>query len=219
MSMTLWLLWLGCPLVTDADIDAVLDQDGDGFIGEVHGGDDCDDTDPRCYPGAPDPWYDGRLFDCDRTNDFDADGDGLPFPEDCNDEDASVAGPTEWFVDADFDQSGTGAPILSCDPGIGWSATDGDCDDDNSNLHPRAEERCNGLDDDCDGFIDDDDPTVDPNDFITAYEDVDLDGYGAGAAVRACAFPDGWSEVDGDCDDQDAAIAPDAYERLSLIHI
>jgi len=212
MSLILALL-LGCPVVTDADVDAALDRDGDGFVGAIHGGDDCNDDDARIYPGAPDPWYDGVLLDCDRTDDFDADADGLVFDDDCDDDDPDVGGPSEWFVDADFDNSGAGAAVLACDPGPGWAPTGDDCDDANSNFHPLASERCNGVDDDCDGFVDDDDPTVDPSDFVTTYEDLDGDGVGAGASSRACVAPEGWADVDGDCDDGDANNTPGADER------
>ncbi len=43
---------------------------------------DCDDLDPLAYPGAPgEVPYDGVDTDCDGANDFDADGDGVPFVE------------------------------------------------------------------------------------------------------------------------------------------
>ncbi len=211
--MSLILVLLGCPLVTDADVQAALDRDGDGFVGAIHGGDDCNDDDPRAYPGAPDPWYDGVILDCERVDDFDADLDGLPRDEDCDDDDPDVQGPTPWYVDADFDSAGAGSPVVQCDPGAGWAATEGDCDDANSNLHPLATERCNGVDDDCDGFIDDDDPTVDPSGFVTTWEDRDGDGVGTGDPSRACVPPSGWAAVDGDCDDDDPNNTPGVAER------
>jgi len=213
MQVTLILALLGCPIVTNGDIDDALDRDGDGFIGAVHGGDDCNDDDPRTYPGAPDPWYDGVLLDCNRTDDFDADADGLHVDDDCDDEDPDIAGPSDWYVDSDFDNAGAGSPVVACDPGPGWAPTNDDCDDANSNLHPLAEERCNGVDDDCDGFVDDDDPTVNPQDFIEAYEDRDGDGVGDGPASRACIPPEGWAAVDGDCDDDDPNNTPGVDER------
>jgi YVTN family beta-propeller protein len=39
--------------------------------------------------------------------------------------------------------------------GDGFSGADGDCDDNNPDIHPGAQEVCNGIDDDCDGTVDD----------------------------------------------------------------
>ena len=41
-----------------------MDRDGDGFRGAAAGGPDCDDSDPRVYPGAPEERGDGRDQDC-----------------------------------------------------------------------------------------------------------------------------------------------------------
>ncbi|MEZ4240040.1 MAG: putative metal-binding motif-containing protein [Myxococcota bacterium] len=41
------------------------DLDGDGYVDEVAGGDDCDDGDPSVHPGAPDAPGDGIDSDCD----------------------------------------------------------------------------------------------------------------------------------------------------------
>jgi len=48
----------------------------------------------------------------------------------------------------DFDGDGfTGYDAVTCDTGR-------DCNDTDANIHPGADERCNGLDDDCDGEVD-----------------------------------------------------------------
>ncbi len=60
---------------------------------------------------------------------------------------------------------------------------DGDCDDSNPDVHPGAAELDNGIDDDCDGEVDN-------------FPDDDGDGWS-------------WPE---DCNDDDAAINPDADE-------
>ncbi|MBI1267656.1 MAG: hypothetical protein GC193_09540 [Cryomorphaceae bacterium] len=51
-------------------------------------------------------------------------------------------------------------PVLGCigipidNDGDGFTACNGDCDDNNPNIHPNAPELCNGLDNNCDGIID-----------------------------------------------------------------
>ncbi len=57
------------------------DADGDGHSPTADGGDDCDDTDPTVYTGAPE-LCDGKDTNCDGVGDGDQDGDGIP---DCSD--------------------------------------------------------------------------------------------------------------------------------------
>ncbi len=49
-----------------------------------------------------------------------------------------------------------------------------DCDDSNPDVHPGAQEYCDGVDNDCDGLIDDEDSNV--QDSITTYADDDGPG-------------------------------------------
>src|SRR5690606_9788180 len=44
--------------------------------------------------------------------------------------------------------------IISCQPTAGFIAQAGDCDDNQMDRFPNAQERCNGTDDDCDGAVD-----------------------------------------------------------------
>ncbi|MFN7144701.1 MAG: MopE-related protein, partial [Myxococcota bacterium] len=84
------------------------DVDGDGFgdaaaphtecgrpTGYAAVAGDCDDSDARVFPGAPEIWYDGVDGDCAGGSDYDADGDGvLPGTYgggDCDDLDPTVA--------------------------------------------------------------------------------------------------------------------------------
>ena len=84
-----------------------------------------------------------------------------------------------------------------------------DCDDASAAIHPNAEERCDGIDNDCDGTIDEDSAT----DAATWYLDEDGDGYGTSDdPASACSAPEGHVAEGGDCDDADAAINPDASE-------
>ncbi len=83
-----------------------------------------------------------------------------------------------------------------------------DCDDGNPEIHPAAEELCNGIDDNCDGVADDG-LTQEPY-----YPDADGDGYGdaAGTAVMRCKAPPGFVADATDCDDTTPLSFPDARE-------
>ncbi len=84
-----------------------------------------------------------------------------------------------------------------------------DCNDDDANAFPGADERCNGADDDCNGLIDD--AAVDATNW---YVDLDGDEFGDQAlAVIACDPPDEtYTSTSGDCDDTRAQIYPGAPE-------
>jgi hypothetical protein len=84
------------------------------------------------------------------------------------------------------------------DADLDGSPDDVDCDDDDPDVFPGAEEACNATDDDCDGQID---------------EDFDADGDGWLLDIAAC---DGLPGA-GDCDDDDPDVSPDAQERCNDI--
>ncbi|MFT4622752.1 MAG: hypothetical protein ACI8PZ_001408 [Myxococcota bacterium] len=106
-------------------------------------------------------------------------------------------------VAADADADGARNPVLGGD----------DCDDDNAAVHPGAPELCNGVDDDCDGRIDDDDPNRVRTAETTWWADADGDGYGADEVLWGCVSPGpDWTRQQGDCDDRDAAVHPEAQE-------
>lgn len=99
-------------------VEQVSDADGDGRDALACGGDDCDDTRPTVYPGAPEA-CDGVVTDCS------ADGGG-------------DARPSE---DADGDRYSP--PDADCVTGQG-AFPKTDCDDGNPNTFPDAPEACDG---------------------------------------------------------------------------
>ena len=162
-----------------ADGEWYEDLDGDGFAGELVAepgctpeadgyspiADDCDDSDPDIYPGAPDPCNDDGIDnDCDGEidEDADADGDGVDDVncggEDCDDSDPAIfPGAPELCDGIDNDCDGQLSTALDESD----TDTDGyldcldDCDDTNPFVFPGALELCDGIDNDCDEIIDD----------------------------------------------------------------
>ncbi len=66
-----------------------------------------------------------------------------------------------------------------------------------------SEEECNNIDDDCDGAVDEGLASS------RWYADRDEDGYGTEfSSVSACAQPDGYTDLAGDCDDTRADVSP-----------
>ena len=109
-------------------------------------------------------------------------------------------------------------PTDSADPdpvdqdGDGY-LSDVDCDDDDPDVHPGADERCDGYDTDCDGLTSDPDSV----DATVWYLDGDKDGWGDETQSRAsCQRPDLYVDQPGDCDDRDAGVNPDAQEVCDI---
>ena len=174
------------------------------------------------------------LIACAKPADLvDADGDGVPAGEDCNDEDAGVyPGVVERCNGVDDDCDGTvdegvtitfypdedgdlrgddSAPFEACEKPEGAVQQGGDCDDIDSAIHAGATELCDELDNDCDGEVDED------VDGITWYRDSDGDGWGGSVSTVACTEPSGYVARSGDCNDGDADISPDAIETCNEV--
>ncbi len=160
-----------------------IDDDSVGYFQDA----DCDDTHATVHPDALEI-CDGLDNDCDGTVDNGA-------------TDATV-----WFVDADGDGFGD-ENVSSCEQPDGTSTKNGDCDDTNASISPDASEHCDGIDEDCEGTIDND-----PVDASLWYTDADEDGYGDALIGPACSGSTGTSAQNGDCDDGNAAIHPNAPE-------
>lgn len=121
-----------------------------------------------------------------------------------------------WFPDEDGDGHGDahGSALESVSAPEGYVSSHDDCDDTNATVFPGAEERCNEMDDDCDDMIDE----ADAMDASTWYLDEDGDGCGIAAGeIRSCSAPEGYVPTEGDCDDTNATVSPDAEERCNGI--
>jgi hypothetical protein len=162
--------------------EPLVDADSDGYTSE----EDCNDSDATISPSA--------LELCDGID------------NDCNGEiDEGVTG--EWFQDLDGD--GFGNPDVvedACSSPEGYVAFGSDCDDTEAEAWPGNTEICDEVDNDCNGEVDEDLA-------LTWYIDADNDGYGLeDETVEACAMPEGTSDVSGDCNDDEAAVSPNATE-------
>jgi hypothetical protein len=174
----------------------LTDDDGDG-VTEVEG--DCDDENPQVWTGAPELC---NGFDDNCTGGID---------------EVALGNDVFWAADADGDgfASDSATPYAACaSPGADWVSVSGDCDDADADAWPGAPEACDGIDNDCDGAADEE-PTVSPPAW---HPDADGDGYGDGAGGLSQCLPpgsSGWAQNDGDCDDADGAVYPDAPERCN----
>jgi len=78
------------------------------------------------------------------------------------------------------------------------------------NIHPEAEEVCDGLDNNCDG-------RVDERSDISWFPDGDGDGFGGTEEeVQQCDPMDGYVNARGDCDDGDPTVYPGADDPSDL---
>ncbi|MEC7983674.1 MAG: MopE-related protein [Myxococcota bacterium] len=125
----------------DADQDSFGDPNG-GILactqpeGLVEDGSDCDDNNADVFPDASEV--------CNNIDD------------DCNaiiDDNASDT--VTWYQDADNDGFGNiDATLQACEQPEGYTSDNADCDDNNNNINPLAEEEEDGLDNNCNGTID-----------------------------------------------------------------
>ncbi len=152
---------------------------------------DCDDTQATVSPSA-----------VERCDSVDNDCDGVTDEDDALDA-------TTWFADTDADTYGdANNSAISCDQPTGYVSDATDCNDGASAASPAGTEVCgDGLDNDCNGDVDDADAT----DASTWYADTDADTYGdANNSTLACTQPTGYVSDATDCNDNDAAVVPDA---------
>ncbi len=143
-----------------------IDDDKDGFnvTGSTCGPVDCNDSNNNTNPGATEI-CDNLDNDCDNMID-----EGLLMT---------------FYQDTDLDGYGNlDISQTACIQPEGYVTDNTDCDDTDANIHPGADEICNGKDDDCnpDGL-----------------DEADVDG-------------DTYMVCEGDCDDNNSAINPGALE-------
>ena len=215
----------------DDDVGCFVDGDGDGYgdavststdgdctdVGEASVDGDCDDANPFVGPAAPEV-CNGADDNCDGAippDEADADGDGVSLcAGDCNDNDATaVPGGAEVCDGVDNDCDGSTDEDFADGDSDGFLGCQGDCDDTNPLVNPAVPELCDGVDNDCDGLVDDDDDAVIGQ--VPVFDDADADGWGpvdADPAGFECFPAAGWALEIGDCDEEDAAVNPDADE-------
>lgn len=81
-----------------------------------------------------------------------------------------------------------------------------DCNDEDATIHPGAEERCDGYDNNCDGNADEDVKEI-------FYADADEDGFGnPSISIEVCSLPEGYTNNNSDCDDLSSVVYPGAQE-------
>jgi hypothetical protein len=186
------------------------DQDEDGFGA---------DGEEACLCAAEPPYTAFQGGDCD-------DNDKLVNPlikETCNDIDDNcdgfadgegAQGCEDYFLDTDMDGFGVAQKSQClCGPEELYTALEvGDCEPDEPDAYPGAEEVCDGLDNDCDSEED----NVDEFNCIQFFKDQDGDGYGLDDDFICGCDPDPMQDYvatdPGDCDDDNDEINPDVEE-------
>ncbi|MCB9743079.1 MAG: S8 family serine peptidase [Alphaproteobacteria bacterium] len=214
------------PLPDLAAALAALDDDGDGGMDAAYGGDDCDDSEPTVYAGAPE-LADGLDNDCDGiTEDTDTDGDGLADlseealgtdPENPDSDGDGLLDGEEVVLGTDPTSDDSDGDGLS-DPDeleLGTDPTEADSDGDGLNDGEELELGTDPLDEDSDGdgLSDGDELNQHGTDPLSADTDGDsLSDYDE-LFVHGTDPTDDDTDTDGLHDDEELALGTDPNLR------
>lgn len=175
------------------------DDDNDGYksMSGNCAGTDCDDQDESCYPGG------SEICD-DKGKD-----------EDCNPE--TFDSPDPVFANDKDGDDHVSYLCYNTDKKTGERHGGDDCNDEKNNVHPKASEVCDEIDNDCNGLIDEE-PDADVSFGLRRV--FCLDGDHDGWCVRdepkvSCSTPEGYIEDTGaqeDCNDDAFDINPEHEE-------
>ena len=158
---------------------------------------DCDDGDKLVSPAAAET-CNGKDDDCDGVVD-----------------EEGAAGCQAWYRDFDKDGFGkTGDSLCLCAAAGVYAATlDGDCNDDDSDINPNADELCNAKDDNCNGYVDE----GASGGCVNFYFDGDADGFGLTTDFKCQCGGSGkyTTTKPGDCNDTVNTTFPGAPEQCN----
>lgn len=182
-----------------------LDADGDAYgsvintlyacslpVGYVLNNLDCNDNSSSAFPGASEL--------CNALDD------------NCNGQVDDGLVVQTYYADFDNDTFGNPTAALNaCVQPNGYVVDNTDCNDNLATVNPNGIEVCNLIDDNCNGIVDEGVQSL-------FYADQDNDGFGGTAPTTlACSAPAGYSSTSNDCDDNNAAISPNATETCNFI--
>jgi hypothetical protein len=216
-------------LTVETGVVYYADNDADGFgdinnsintcippiSGYVLNSNDCDDQNSAIGIGNTTYYLDADLDGFGDVNNFTL---GCFLPNgyslnalDCDDSDPTATFPVVYYADNDNDGYGVAFGAEFCqNPGVGFVSNNTDCDDTESSVYPGAPEICDDFDNNCNGQTNEGLQTT------VYYIDNDGDTYGQESAGDFCSDPGvGYSLLNTDCDDDNAAAYPGATEILN----